>query len=544
MKKNKFIHLLSMKSIGSIILVFILLLTIPKISQYINQNPQGNGKEKASDVQENKTIEKNLKKDPGDQDKGQNPLEEKSSKDIEKTNLKSSLKNLKTENTVSKSTPIIVTYNPSQDKALEEEKKEPIEKTEEEQINREEQEEQEKQENQENQEEQEDSGDLPLEEDLGPNQPEKEEDGDTMPQDVEPSPPKKIALESIDRDSFTIAWETVAYAEIYRIYRRQQGQDIWEKIGTVGENIFIDRDVALSTTYWYRISALNSKGEGEKSEIYEVTMANEIGNTAGNLNENAYVALQGDWVYYTNFQEGNNLYKRRINGRDNTKLCDKKAGYINVIGEWIYFGQDQDKGIYKIKTDGTGLTKLTEDYGRYINIRGKDLYYRNESDQDKIYTMKIDGTNRRKINNTASSFINIVGDWVYYYANGRKEILKIKKDGSNLTKIYEGNLALYLGLQEDWIYYSNWDKDYNLYRININGSQNKLINPEKSKGIKIQGDWVYYKSVKNGDHLYKIKTDGSERTKVVEGPVEHFYLFEDWIFYSLQEDSTLYQVQI
>ena len=172
------------------------------------------------------------------------------------------------------------------------------------------------------------------------------------------------------------------------------------------------------------------------------TTVNTKGNTNGNIDNFGQAALQGDWIYYTDFLA---LYKIKTDGTGKTKLSDGSAFFINVVGDWIYYYSDStDGGTYKIKTDGTGKTKLEiESPGysvSYINVVGDWIYFTSfDGEASKIYKVKTDGTAKTMINNDNSSFINVVGDWIYYsvptffYSNG--VLYKIKTDGTGRSRV-------------------------------------------------------------------------------------------------------------
>ena len=67
---------------------------------------------------------------------------------------------------------------------------------------------------------------------------------------------------------------------------------------------------------------------------------------------------QGDWVYFSNYNDYMRLYKIRTDGTDMQKLNDEKSYDISVMGEWIYYVNSEDRKHYKIRTDGTERQSL------------------------------------------------------------------------------------------------------------------------------------------------------------------------------------------
>ena len=79
---------------------------------------------------------------------------------------------------------------------------------------------------------------------------------------------------------------------------------------------------------------------------------NTSGNTSGNINNIGIAAQQGDWIYYSNYNgvDGDKIYKIKTDGTGKIELTGDRAFYINVAGDWIYYTNNDDGGkIYKIK---------------------------------------------------------------------------------------------------------------------------------------------------------------------------------------------------
>lgn len=93
------------------------------------------------------------------------------------------------------------------------------------------------------------------------------------------------------------------------------------------------------------------------------------------------IQIQGDWIYYTTNSGALSKVAKDGSGSvvpimGQTKQIDK--GYhLNVSGNWIYYSNNKDSGkLYKISTDGTGTTqKISDDSVGYINIVGDFIYY-------------------------------------------------------------------------------------------------------------------------------------------------------------------------
>ncbi|KNY30098.1 leucine-rich repeat protein [Pseudobacteroides cellulosolvens] len=112
----------------------------------------------------------------------------------------------------------------------------------------------------------------------------------------------------------------------------------------------------------------------------------------------------GDWVYYSSYSSTDEiftLHKIKTDGTSHLNVttdqlnCYEANCGFNVVGDFIYYGNAN--GLYKIKTDGSGKLKLASGNFGYINIVGNWIYYLNYKNADVLYKIKIDGTGNIKV---------------------------------------------------------------------------------------------------------------------------------------------------
>lgn len=109
------------------------------------------------------------------------------------------------------------------------------------------------------------------------------------------------------------------------------------------------------------------------------------------------IQIKGDWIYYTSNSGVLSKVKKDGTGSvtpimGQTSQVDK--GYrFNVVGNWLYYANYKDGGkLYKISTDGSGnKLKLSEDSVGYINIVGDYIYYTSKGNLYKL-PLETDGT--------------------------------------------------------------------------------------------------------------------------------------------------------
>jgi hypothetical protein len=294
---------------------------------------------------------------------------------------------------------------------------------------------------------------------------------------------------------------------------------------------------------------------------------NTIGNTSANIYNWGLAAIQGDWIYYANLNDGQKLYKIKTDNTGRAKVSDDIVMNINVVGDWIYYSGNGGDGwsIYKIRTDGTGRTNLNVN-GGLVNVIGDLIFYKAD---DALYRMKTDGTGNVKLVDNFTNY-SIVGDWIYYTANMIGETYRMRTDGSDKQmeytieflyfmqddlffggspfvslsvrrksnnnwsengRVLEFGGTSYIGVGGDWLYFSVGENDGSMnpyvykpdvitaenlekgiYKIKSDGTGFQKLNNDIGELINVVGDWVYYQIPNDG--LYRMRTDGTQRQKV------------------------------
>jgi hypothetical protein len=62
-----------------------------------------------------------------------------------------------------------------------------------------------------------------------------------------------------------LEWDTVTGASSYKIYRALSQNGTYSYIGTASTTSYSNPGLSANTTYWYKVSAINSEGEGAPS---------------------------------------------------------------------------------------------------------------------------------------------------------------------------------------------------------------------------------------------------------------------------------------
>lgn len=262
-----------------------------------------------------------------------------------------------------------------------------------------------------------------------------------------------------------------------------------------------------------------------KEEVNE----NENGNTNGNLNNFGLAVEKKGWIYYLYEKDDKGyIYKKKIDGSSNTKLCDDYGFYINVVGNYIYYNNaDDNNHIYRIKTDGTGREKISNDVVQDVYVEGKFIYYVNAED-GKIYKLKIDNKEKVKLSDDIIETGGIVIDKEFIYYNN-KGITKIKKDGSAKTSILQDNSNVFtiIDVDQQWMYYLN---DVGLFRIKKDGTLKEQLYSGSASWGNVKGEYIFFSDINDGC-IYKLSKDGKSKTKVVEDLAYKINIIGNEIYY-------------
>jgi hypothetical protein len=284
---------------------------------------------------------------------------------------------------------------------------------------------------------------------------------------------------------------------------------------------------------------------------------NEIGNTPPNIINSGLVAKCGEWLYYCDSMTGK-LSKVKINKSSKTQLSDDSAGFINVIGNWVYYRNISDfSKIYKVGTNGEKRTLICDDAAAYITVIDNWIYYRNDSDGKKIYKVRTDGKKRAKVSDDAVDELAVYGGYAYYRneTDGYK-LYRIKTNGKDRQIVTE-DIASHINIIDDKIYYRNDSKENKVYSVKQDGTDRKKVSDFSVEGTLVgNSQYLYFIGAEFHPNsslgtlvktkvLYRISKDGSETKKLDELNAASLSVFDDWVYYTGQLDytSVIYKIK-
>jgi fibronectin type 3 domain-containing protein len=87
---------------------------------------------------------------------------------------------------------------------------------------------------------------------------------------TKPNPPASVYASATTSNSITINWSSVSNADRYYVYRDTSATgDYTTCVGSSSTLSYIDTDLAVGTTYYYKVSSYNSAGESVLSTDYD-----------------------------------------------------------------------------------------------------------------------------------------------------------------------------------------------------------------------------------------------------------------------------------
>jgi len=171
----------------------------------------------------------------------------------------------------------------------------------------------------------------------------------TRPNTNPPSMPTGFTAKSETSYSVLLGWRSATYATSYRIYRSLSIGGAYELVNSTSSLTYTDDKLEASTTYYYKISAVNSFGESAQTGYLYVTTLSKSGSgtfsnpytLSGGWRDGEITASNGE-VYYS-YTSGNVLGTCTIrwNDSDNSaKTLDVEVSAYWSGGSTIFLAAD------------------------------------------------------------------------------------------------------------------------------------------------------------------------------------------------------------
>lgn len=262
------------------------------------------------------------------------------------------------------------------------------------------------------------------------------------------------------------------------------------------------------------------------------------GNTNGNLSNVGLFAEVDGWIYYSNFDDHQTLYKIRSDFTGKAKLSDDPCRSIQVVDDWVYYASGP---LFKVKTDGSQRQPVLSDVvGAFVLDQGW-VYYVNQSDGSRLYKATFEGQDRQKLDEDRCAMLNLSGDWLYFLnRSDQSRIYRLKTDGTEKQLLSDHVSHMLIAGDSagpaSWVYYARGQGYDGLYKMRPDGAEPTLLVDAPILSLNVSEPWLFFLYRADHDlHLGKIKSDGSERSTlksgVISGWTNPVWLLKDWVLF-------------
>lgn len=250
----------------------------------------------------------------------------------------------------------------------------------------------------------------------------------------------------------------------------------------------------------------------------KISQVKGIGNTNGNIHNDGTVILNNDWVYYTNFDENNHLYKKKVNGSDNKQLVNDHYSYnLNIIENYIYYISGTPGSIYRVDINGKKDELLIDTKAENLIVTDENIFYRLSYDNDwgKLYRTDLNGKNEVLIAESIIEF-SLSDGWIYYSnREDNNSLYKMDFNGENITKL-NNKYSININVEGGYIYYTDFNEGQKLYSIKTDGTGELLLSSDICWEINLHDDYIYYRNQTQQGRIYRMKIDGTDNRVIID----------------------------
>lgn len=235
----------------------------------------------------------------------------------------------------------------------------------------------------------------------------------------------------------------------------------------------------------------------------------------------AYLTVAGNYLVYSNLSDGKRLYQVSLVSRYKMLVFDKKVEYIIEDNGIVYFDAHDavSSAIYKYNVGAATITKMSMDSGKYLVKAGNDIYYIGDDlitstiFGDGIYKISVlaegnlPGTKVLSADDDGFSSLATDGERLYFYKLSDKHLWCYDLESGELFDVMEG----FVPEPED-------------------------IRPVGDTVIAEYNGEIYYTNpldgVLNGSCLYKYNPETNQHFKVISDDVAGVWFNDGKMYYS------------
>lgn len=299
------------------------------------------------------------------------------------------------------------------------------------------------------------------------------------------------------------------------------------------------------------------------SNRFEYNDDDAVGNTAGNLYNGGLFCESEEYIYFSNPNKSNQLYRMDKDGDNIEKVHSDKASYINSCGDYIYYVRNNHEdggqavfrgnlyGIYRMKIGDDMATELYGEIANSLTLSGNKLYFQSYSDEDLIRnrSVNIDGKELTAVSEDDYVPVSVCDGYVYYSnVDGNHNIVQMDAEDNSKTTIKQGNY--YMPIVEDGVlYYIDIEAGYKLTKEDLSTGRQTVLTDDRCINYNVHTKYgvIYYQceNDENDHRLMMMDLDGDNLKLVDEGACSKIHITKKHTYYCklVGADSIWYYVE-
>lgn len=282
---------------------------------------------------------------------------------------------------------------------------------------------------------------------------------------------------------------------------------------------------------------------------FEYNDADVTGNSAGNLYNGGLFCEYDGYIYFSNPNDFNQLYRMDEDGDNLKKIHSDKPRYLNICNDYIYyvrFNHDSGQevvfrgnmfGVYRLGIGDGTAEELYDDLADSLTLSGNKLYFQSYNDKDliEVKSVGIDGKNLTKVSSDDYLPLSVYeGDIYYSNVSYNHNIVKMDVDSNLPITLKQGNY--YMPIVEDGIlYYIDIEAGYKLMKENLSGGEPVVLTEDKciNYNVSTEHGVIYYQCENDDtDHRLMMMDLNGENVSLVEnGDFSNIHITKKYTYY-------------
>lgn len=273
----------------------------------------------------------------------------------------------------------------------------------------------------------------------------------------------------------------------------------------------------------------------------------EVGNTAGNLNNNGLFCEKNGVVYFSNAYDHNVLYSMTPNETEVKRLNDVGVSSINADSNRIYYSQTgtadgsglgyvrNTTGMYRCNLNGDNTYCYTKDPVGILALCGNNLYFQHYEVETGAY-LDVTDISQKSTNPLLYSMISpasVAGTTIYYAGNDSDHYLYALDTTTNTSTVVWEKPIWNPIYQDGYIYFMDLQTNYELHRYNLSTQEEQVLSTDRIDFFNLYGNVIYYqKNSSSEPALKRIYIDGSGEEIIKEGVFESVNITSQYAYFN------------